>query len=324
MKAIVIHENGESEQLRYEDYATPEISDSEMLVKVEVAGINFIDVYFRKGVYPTENFPYVPGEDGCGVVEKIGKDVQGFQVGDRVAFAHANSGSYAEYALVGANSAVKVPNGISSKVAAGLMVQGLTAHYLSHSTFPIQAGDTALVHAAAGGVGLLLTQIAKLKGARVIGTVSTPEKAEKAKQAGADQIVMYTEQNFQKEVMAWTEGKGASVVYDSVGKDTFEDSLKSLQVRGMLVTYGQSSGVIPPFDVLLLNRLGSLYVTRPTLKNYISAPGEIQQRANDLFAYIEAGKLNVEIGQSYPLEQAKVAHDDLENRRTTGKSVLEV
>ena len=322
MKAIRVHQPGGPEELRIEEAPTPKPGAEDVIVKLEAAGVNFIDVYHRTGLYKMP-LPFTPGMEGAGIVESIGERVIEWQPGDRVAWAMA-PGSYAEYAVVPAAKLVRVPDGIDTQTAAAVMLQGMTAHYLTRSTFPLKSGDTAIVHAAAGGAGLLITQFAKSVGARVIGTVSTPEKAALAKDAGADEVVLYTEQDFEAEAKRLTGGKGVDVVYDSVGKTTFEKSLNSLRPRGTLVLFGQSSGSVPPFDAAILNQKGSLYLTRPTLGHYVLTREELVWRSDELFTAILEGKLKVRVDRVYPLAEAAQAHRDLESRKTTGKLLLKV
>lgn len=322
MKAIRVAETGGPEALRFQtDVAEPEAKPGEVLVKVGASGVNFIDVYFRTGAYAAPHLPFTPGMEGAGTVVSTGEGVIGFAAGDRVAWA-MSMGSYAEYAAVPAAKLVKLPDSIAFQDGAALMLQGMTAHYLCNSTFALEPGQVALVHAGAGGVGLLLTQLAKAKGAMVITTVSSDAKAELSNRAGADYVIRYDRDAFAPEVRRLTGGVGAHVVYDAVGKTTFEGSLDSLRPRGYLVLYGASSGPPPPFDLQRLNPKGSLFVTRPTLANYATTPEEIAWRAGDLFAAIEAGTLNLRVEHTYPLADAARAHADLEARRTTGKLVL--
>jgi NADPH2:quinone reductase len=289
-------------------------------VRIAAAGVNFIDVYYRTGAYKSATFPFTPGMEGAGTVAEIGASVTTLKPGDRVAYAQS-IGSYAEIAVVPAEKLVRIPDGVSFDDAAAVMLQGMTAHYLSHSTFPLKPGDVAVVHAGAGGVGLLLTQMAKLLGATVISTVSTEEKAALSRDAGADHVILYTHEDFAAEVRRITSGRGADVVYDSVGRDTFEKSLDSLRPRGMCVLLGQSSGAVPPFDLQQLNAKGSLFVTRPTLGNYIAGP-ELEERASACFRMIKDGTFRLSIGARYPLAQAAEAHRALEGRKTTGKVLL--
>ncbi len=291
-----------------------------MLVRLEAIGVNFIDVYHRTGLYPLP-LPFTPGMEGAGRVEDLGPDVTGFKRGDRVAYA-MHAGSYAEYASVPAARLVRVPEGVSSEQAAAAMLQGMTAHYLTTSVHRLKDGDWAIVHAAAGGVGLLLIQMAKRVGARVIGTVSTEEKAKLAREAGADEIVNYRNQDFESEARRITNGRGVDVVYDSVGRDTFMKSLASLAPRGMLALFGQSSGPVPPFDPALLAQKGSLFLTRPSLAHYTLTRDELESRASDVFDWIQSGQLRIDINHRFPLSSAAEAHRALEGRKTTGKVLL--
>jgi NADPH2:quinone reductase len=321
MKAIAIQKPGGPEALQLLDLPVPQPKPGEALVKVEAAGVNFIDVYYRSGHYKTPQLPLVLGSEGAGIVESVGEGVTTVKKGDRVAWAMV-LGSYAEYAAVPAARLVIVPPDVTLRDAAALMLQGMTAHYLTESTFPLQSGQVALVHAGAGGVGLLLTQLAKAKGATVITTVSTAAKAALSKEAGADHTIDYTTLDFAAEVRRITGGKGADVVYDSVGKTTFDKSLDSLRPRGYLVLFGASSGAVPPFDLQTLAAKGSLFVTRPSLANYTQTPAEIAWRAGALFNLVREGKLNVRAERDYPLADAARAHQDLEGRKTTGKLLL--
>jgi NADPH2:quinone reductase len=320
MKAIRVHQPGGPEQLRIDEAPTPKPGGEDVLVKIEASGVNFIDVYHRTGLYKMP-LPFTPGMEGAGVVEAVGERVIEWQPGDRVAWA-MTAGSYAEYAVVPALKLVRVPEGVDTRTAAALMLQGMTAHYLTRSAFPLKSGDTALVHAAAGGAGLLITQFAKNVGARVFGTVSTDAKAKLAKQAGADEVILYTEQDFEAETKRLTHNKGVDVVYDSVGVTTFEKSLNCLRPRGTLVLFGQSSGPVPPFDPGILNQKGSLYLTRPTLAHYVLTREELIWRSDELFTAVLDGKLNLRIDKTYPLAEAAQAHRDLESRKTTGKLLL--
>lgn len=320
MKAIRVHEFGDPNVLRYEDAPTPKPGAGEILVKVAAAGLNFIDTYHRQGWYPLER-PFVLGQDGAGVVEQVGEGVTEFGVGDQVAWAQ-HQGSYAEYASVSAAKAVPVPVGLDLQQAAAVLLQGMTAHYLAVSTFPLQPGDRCLIHAAAGGTGALLVQIAKLRGAYVIGTVGTAEKAALAKEAGADETIIYTQTDFEAETKRLTSGRGVDVVYDSVGKDTFDKSLNCLRPRGYMVLFGQASGRVEPMDPQVLNLKGSLYLTRPTMGAYVATREELLQRASDLFNWMQAGKLTVRIDRAFPLAQAADAHRYLEGRQTKGKVLL--
>ncbi len=320
MKAIQIHETGGPEVLRLEEVPDPQPGPEEAVVRLEAIGLNFIEVYQRTGLYRSP-LPFTPGGEGAGRVVAVGRDVSGVKTGDRVASTSLR-GSYAELARVPVDKLVPVPDEVETSLAAAVLLQGLTAHYLATSTYPLTQGSWCLIHAAAGGVGLLLCQIAKARDARVIGTVSTDEKAALATQAGADHVVLYTRQDFVSEARRLTGGHGVSVVYDSVGKTTFEGSLNSLAPRGMLVLFGQSSGPVPPVDPQVLNTKGSLYLTRPTLTHYTASSSELLTRARDLFAWMEAGKLQVRIDRTYPLADAAAAHRALEGRETKGKVLL--
>ena len=289
-------------------------------MKIAVAGVNFVDVYFREGRYKAA-LPFVNGQEAAGVVTAVGREVTSVKPGDRVAYSSI-LGSYAEYASVPADRLVPIPAGVSEQQAGAAMLQGMTAHYLVHDTFPLKKGQTALVHAAAGGVGLLLLQMARNIGARIIATVSTEQKAELARQSGADEVILYTQTDFEAETKRLTGGAGVDVVYDSVGKETFEKGLNVLAVRGMMVLYGGSSGAVPPFDPIVLTQKGSLYLTRPSLNHYIVTRKELTSRADALFAMLAAGKLKLRIEHSYKLTDAREAHRDLEGRKTTGKLIL--
>jgi NADPH2:quinone reductase len=321
MKAIVVEHPGGPDVLRYAEIETPHPGHGEVLVRTAAIGVNFTDVYHRTGVYPTVTRPLIIGSEASGIVVELGADVTTLAVGDRVAYAGV-LGSYAELITAPAAKLVRIPEGISFEIAAAIMLQGMTAHYLSHSTFPLHDGHVALVHAGAGGVGLLLTQLAKARGATVITTVSTAEKAALSKAAGADHVIRYTDHDFAAEARAFTNGHGVHVVYDSVGKTTFAGSLESLRPRGMQVLYGGSSGQVPPFDLQILNQKGSLFVTRPSLGAYIADRGELERRAGDLFEAVLRGTLKVQIGGTYPLARAARAHSELEARKTTGKLLL--
>jgi len=320
MYAVRVHEFGSVDVMRYEQVPLPEPGVGEARVKLEAAGVNFIDIYHRSGQYKGA-LPLTLGQEGAGVVEAVGPGVTEVKTGDRVAYA-SQQGSYAEYHVVAAWRLVSVPESVSSQQAAAVMLQGMTAHYLTHSTYPLRPGDVALIHAAAGGVGLLLVQIAKRRGARVIGTVSTEEKAQLAKQAGADEVILYTQADFEQEVKRLTGGKGVNVVYDSVGKTTFDKSLNCLSPRGYMVLFGQSSGAVPPLDPQVLNAKGSLFLTRPTLAYYTADRAELLQRANDLFAWMASGKLEVRIDVTFPLAEAAKAHRYMQARQSKGKVLL--
>ena len=321
MKAIQIHETGGPEVLKLAELPIPQPGPGQVLIRVEAVGVNFIEVYFRKGVYKAA-LPLTPGSEAAGTVEELGPGVPGFAAGDAVA-AVSVLGSYAEYALVPAAQLVKVPAGLSMEQAAAALLQGMTAHYLSHSTFPLKAGETTLVHAGAGGVGLLLTQMAARLGARVITTVSTKEKAKLSREAGASDAILYTSQDFEAEVKRLTGGKGVDVVYDSVGKDTFEGSLNCLRPRGLLALFGASSGPVPPFDLIQLSGKGSLFITRPTLWHYVATREELEWRAGDVLGWAAKGDLKLRTEFLYPLAEAARAQTDLEARKTTGKILLE-
>jgi len=320
MKAIQIKTPGGPEALELVDLPTPQPKPNEAIVKLAAIGINFIDVYQREGRYKVP-LPFIAGQEGAGTVTAVGADVKSLKVGDRVAWSSVQ-GSYAEFASVPADKLVKIPQGVSEQQAAAAMLQGMTAHYLCYSTYPVKAGDTVLVHAAAGGVGLLLVQMCHNLGARVIGTVSTEEKAKLAREAGTDEIILYTQSDFETETKRLTDGKGVNAVYDSVGKTTFEKGLNVLKSRGMMVLFGGSSGAVPPFDPIVLSAKGSLFVTRPTLGHYTATREELDARATAVFGMIAAGKLKLRIEHIYPLAQAQQAHRDLEGRKTTGKLVL--
>ena len=320
MKAIRIHEYGGPEVMRLEDLPTPDAGPGQILVRVEAAGVNYVDTYQRSGQYKVP-LPATLGSEGAGEVEAVGPGVTGIQSGTRVAWAGV-PGAYATHAVVPADKAVPVPDGIDVRQAAAVMLQGMTAHYLARSTYPLKAGDTCLVHAGAGGVGLLLTQMAKAAGARVFTTVSTEEKARLSREAGADEAILYTREDFAEEVRRLTGGRGLDVVYDSVGRDTFDKSLDSLLPRGMLVLFGQSSGAVPPLDPQLLSARGSLFLTRPTLAHYTLTREELVARAGDCFSWMKSGKLKVRIGAEFPLAEAPRAHEELQSRRTTGKVLL--
>ncbi len=319
MRAIQIKTTGGPEVMELVELPTPKPGAGQVLVKIEASGVNFIDTYLREGRYPAE-LPFIPGQEAAGTVVELGGDVSGFAIGDRVAW-NGTRGTYAEFACAPAADLLKIPDGMSFQQAAAVLLQGLTAHYLSHDTHAIQAGETVLIHAGAGGVGLLLTQMAKRLGARVLATVSTEDKAELSRGAGADKVVMYTTESFVDEVKRQTQGEGLPVVYDSVGKTTFEDSLKCLRPRGLLALYGASSGAAPLTDPIRL-MAGSLYLTRPTLKDYVRTRNELERRAADVFGWVARGELKVRVGATYSLEDAAQAHRDLAGRKTTGKVLL--
>jgi NADPH:quinone reductase len=320
MKAILITQTGGPDVLSYTDVPVPTPKSGEVLVKVAASGVNFIDIYYREGRYKAD-LPFIDGQEGAGTVEAAGPGVTGFAPGDRVAWCMV-LGSYAEYAVVPADRLVPVPSHLDLKLAAAVLLQGMTAHYLVHSTFPLKAGDTALIHAAAGGTGLLLTQMAAQIGARVIATVSTEEKADLARAAGANDIILYSQTDFESETKRLTGGRGVDVVYDSVGKTTFEKSLNILRPRGMMALFGGASGAVPPFDPIELSTKGSLYLTRPTLKHYILTRDELLARAGDVLTAVDAGKLKVRMEHTYPLSQVRQAQLDLSGRKTTGKLLL--
>ena len=327
MKAVRVHELGGPEVLRYEEVEDPEPGPGEALVKVAACGVNYLDIYYRSGFHwgghHRRTLPYVPGAEGAGTVLAVGPDVTEVRVGDRVAYGISNGyGSYAELAAVPERHLVRVPEAVDLRSAAAAMLQGMTAHYLTRDTYPVNADDSVLVHAAAGGTGLLLVQMAKTRGARVFGTVSTAEKAHIAEEAGADAVIDYTSQDFAAEARRLTGGRGVNVVYDSVGKSTFEKSLDALAPRGCMVIYGQSSGAVPPFDTAILNAKGSLSLSRPSLTHHTTDRAEILARAGDVLRWIEAGKLAVRVGRALPLSQAADAHRLLASRKTTGKILL--
>ena len=320
MKAIQVRETGGPEKMELVDLPRPVAGPGQALVKIAASGVNFIDVYFRTGLYKAE-LPATLGSEGAGLVDSIGPGVTEVAPGDRVAYAMAR-GSYAEYAVVPAAQLVKIPAGIDLQTAAAAMLQGMTAHYLTHSTFPLKSGDTCLVHAAAGGAGSLLVQMAHHAGARVFGTVSTEAKAAIAKQAGADEVIFYTREDFDAAVKRFTGGRGVDVVYDSVGATTFDKSLNCLRPRGMLALFGQSSGPVPPFDPNILNGKGSLFLTRPSLAHHVTTREELLWRAGDVFGWVASGKLKIRVDRAYPLADAAQAHRDLEGRHTAGKLIL--
>ena len=321
MKAVRINEFGGPEVLSYEEVPVPEPGPGEVRIKLSASGVNFIDVYQRTGLYPGE-LPRTLGNEGAGEVEALGEGVEELSEGDFVAFAMV-PGAYADYVVAPVEKLVPFNvTYVEARMAAAIMLQGMTAHYLTHSTFPLQEGQTALVHAAAGGVGLLLCQMAKMRGARVIGTVSTEEKADLARGAGADEVILYTEQDFVEGTRRITEGEGVDVVYDSVGKTTFDGSLDCLKRRGYLVLFGASSGPVPPVDLQVLNQKGGLFVTRPSLAQYTATREELLWRAESLFTWIGQNNLSVRIGGSYKLSETDQAHRDLEGRKTTGKLIL--
>jgi NADPH2:quinone reductase len=318
VRAIEVKQHGGPEELRLAELPDPQAGPGQLVVKVAAAGVNYIDTYQRSGAYPLP-LPLHLGSEGAGTVAAVGPDVSDFAVGDHVAWA-TGSGAYAEQAVVAAINAVPVPAGVSDEVAAAVMLQGITAHYLVTDTHRITVGDTAVVHAAAGGVGLLLTQMVKLRGGRVVATVSTADKAQLARGAGADEVVDYAD--FAAAARRFTDGRGVDVVYDGVGATTFDQSLDALRPRGLMALYGAASGAVPPFDPQILNRKGSLFLTRPTMAHYIATRAELLARTDEIFGWIAAGKLDVRVGARYPLDQAGQAHTDLQARRTTGKLLL--
>lgn len=320
MKAIRVHQFGSPETMTLEEIPPPKPGEGQALVRLEAIGVNFIDIYQRMGLYPVP-LPFTPGNEGAGTVVETGPGVTEVAPGDPVAYSGA-IGSYAEYAVAPSWRLVKIPQGIDPKTAAAAMLQGMTAHYLSHDTYPLKTNDICVVHAAAGGVGLLLVQMAKQRGARVIATVSTQEKARLARAAGADWVVLYAEQDFESEVKRLTDGSGVQVVYDSVGQATFEKSLNCLAPRGTMVLYGQASGPVPPFDPQILNARGSLFLTRPTLAHYTRNREELLSRANQVLGWAAEGTLSVRIGGTFPLAEAGDAHRKLAGRKTTGKILL--
>jgi NADPH2:quinone reductase len=321
MQGVRVHEYGGPEVMRLDELPTPTPGTGQVLVKVAAAGVNFIDIYHRSGQYQVP-LPFALGQEGAGTVEAFGDDVREFRAGQSVAWASVG-GSYATHALIPAAKLVPVPAGMSLQDAAAAMLQGMTAHYLTHSTYPLQSSTRCLIHAAAGGVGQLFCQIARLRGpALVIGTADSPAKAQLARDAGADEVIVYTEQDFLSESRRLTGGAGLDVVYDSVGKDTFDNSLSALKPRGTMVLFGASSGAVPPFDINVLQNKGSLYVTRPTLAHYTASRDELLWRSGDLFSWIAEGKLKLRIDKTYPLSEAAQAHRDLAGRKTAGKLLL--
>jgi NADPH2:quinone reductase len=320
MQAIRIHQPGGPEVMELEQLPTPTPGSGQAVVKVEAAGVNFIDIYQRSGLYKMP-LPYGMGLEGAGTVTAVGPDVSQVQVGDRVAWTGC-PGSYATEALLPADQLVEMPARLGFREAGAAMLQGMTAHYLSHSTYPVQAGETCLIHAAAGGVGLLLVQMARMRGARVLATTGSEEKASLARAAGADEVMLYNEQDFEPAVKRLTDGKGVDVVYDGVGQATFDRSLNCLKPRGMMVLFGAASGPVPPFELQRLAAGGSLYITRPTLGSYIASRQELEQRAGDVLGWIADGKLKLRVEHTYPLDQAGQAHTDLNARKTTGKLLL--
>jgi NADPH:quinone reductase len=320
MKAIQVQKTGGPEALTLVDLPVPQPKPNEAVVKIAAAGVNFIDVYFREGRYPAP-VPFVDGQEAAGTVSAIGGEVKSLKVGDRVAYTGA-LGAYAEYAAVPADRLVKVPAGLSDQQAAAAMLQGMTAHYLLYSSYPLKKGETVLIHAAAGGMGLLLVQMAKNIGAHVIGTAGSDEKAKLAREAGADDVIVYTRQDFEAETKRLTGGKGVHVVYDGVGKSTFDKDFEVLRPRGYLVLFGGASGAVAPFDPMKLTQKGSLTLTRPSLGHFIATREELEKRSGDVLGWIAAGKVKLHIGHTYKLEEAAQAHRDLEARKTTGKILL--
>jgi NADPH2:quinone reductase len=327
MRAVRVHELGGPEVLRYEELPDPQPEADEVLVKIEAAGLNFLDIYYRSGFHwgghHRRALPYVPGAEAAGIVVEVGREVTDIKVGDHVAYGISNGyGSYAEACAVPSWHLLKLPDSIDFQTAAAVMLQGMTAHYLTHSTYPLKPNQTVLIHAAAGGTGLLLVQIAKLLGAQVIGTVSTEEKAQLARAAGADSTINYTKDDFAIEVKKLTGGKGVNVVYDSVGKETYEKSLDTLAPLGCLVIFGQASGPVPPFDTAILNAKGSLSLARPSLTHNVTSHADVVWRAGDLFQWIERGKLVATIGKKFLLADAARAHREMESRQSVGKLLL--
>ena len=320
MRAIRIHEFGGPDAMKLEELPTPKPGDGQALVRIEAAGLNFIDVYQRTGAYKNA-LPYSLGLEGAGVVEAVGHGVTTVRAGDHVAWTGV-PGSYATHNVVPADRLVTLPAGVDARSGAAAMLQGMTAHYLAHSTYPLKHGDACLVHAAAGGVGLLLCQMARRAGARVIGTVSTEEKAKLAREAGAHDVILYSHHDFEAEVKRLTGGKGLQVIYDAVGRDTFEKGLNCLAPRGYMVLYGAASGPVAPLDPQVLNAKGSLFLTRPSLFHYIASRDDLVKRAGEVLGWIQKGELKLRIGATFPLAQAAQAHRDLEGRRTTGKVLL--
>lgn len=318
--AILVKSLGGPEVLEYTEVDPPSPGPGELLVEVAAAGVNYIDTYQRRGIYPRE-VPFVLGQEGAGTVLEVGSGVSDFAVGDRVAWMDGQ-GSYAEQTVIKADIAVRVPDGLDDEQAAASMVQGVTAHYLVNSTYQVKPGDTVLIHAAAGGTGLMLVQYAKSKGARVIGTVSTEEKEKLAREAGADEVIRYSEVDFVAETRRLTDGVGVPVVYDGVGKDTFDGSLACVARRGLLVLFGASSGPVPPFDPQRLNQAGSVFLTRPKAGDHAVTPEELRWRTTEVFEAVRSGAVDVRIGARYPLSEARQAHEDLQGRRTTGKLLL--
>jgi NADPH2:quinone reductase len=320
VKAVQVHNTGGPEVLRYEDVPTPSPGAGQALVRVSAVGLNFMEVYQRSGLYPL-TLPFIPGSEAAGIVEQVAGDVTSVKVGQRVASV-SFMGAYAEYALAPADRLVVLPDRVTDRIGAAALLQGTTAHYLTHSTYALSSSDTCLVHAAAGGTGLLLCQMARGRGARVIGTVSTEQKAALARAAGADEVILYTSQDFVAETKRLTGGAGVQVIYDSVGKTTFLKGLDCLARRGMMVLFGQSSGPVDPFNPQILNHKGSLFLTRPTLHHYVSTRAELLERANAVLGWVADATLDVRIQGEFPLAAAAEAHRELESRRTTGKLLL--
>ncbi|SRR5579883_886093 len=321
-KAIVVHQTGGPEVLKWEEVSVPDPGPGEVLVRHRAVGLNFVEIYFRSGIYQPPQLPYIPGTEAAGVVEKVGPGVTELKVGDRVAYCTGPMGAYSEVRVIPAKFLVPLPAEIDDSIAAASMLKGLTAHYLLFSTYQVKRGDTILVHAAAGGVGLIMCQWAKHLGATVIGTVGSEEKARLAREHGCDHVILYHKEDFTARVREITDGKGVPVVYDSVGQATFMGSLDCLRPRGLMVSFGQSSGVVPPFSVGILSAKGSLYLTRPTLANYVAEREELLERSRALFDAIARGIVRCEVRQRYKLEQAAEAHRALSERRTTGSSVM--
>jgi NADPH:quinone reductase len=322
VKTIVVEECGGPEQMKLVEGPKPVPGPREALVAISVAGVNFLDIYYRTGLYKSDR-PIVLGSEAAGIVESVGGDVTEVAAGDRVAYVMVR-GAYAEYAVVPAAQLVRIPDAVDFATAAAVMLQGTTAHYLTHSTYPLAAGSTCLVHAAAGGTGGMILQVAKVRGARVFGTVSTDEKAREIKSLGADEAIVYTTQDFEAEVKQFTNGRGVDVVYDSVGKTTFDKSLNVLRPRGTMALFGQSSGPVPPVDPAVLNARGSLFLTRPNLAHHVATRDELLWRVGDVLTLVEGGALKVRVSRTYPLSEASSAHRDLESRRTAGKLLLKV
>jgi NADPH2:quinone reductase len=320
MNAVRVHQSGGPEVMKFEELPTPAPGPAEALVRIEAIGVNFVDIYQREGIYKM-SLPFTAGSEAAGVVDSVGREVAEVKPGDRVAYTGV-LGAYATHAAVPAARLVKLPAGVETRTAAAAMLQGITAHYLTHSTYPLGPADTALLHAAAGGVGLLLTQMAKMRGAKLIGTVSTEAKAALARGAGADHVILYEQQDFEAETKRITGGRGVQVVYDSVGKTTFDKSMNCLAPRGYLVAFGQSSGAVPPVDIQVLNQKGSLFLTRPTSRDYMLTREEYAKRAGDVLGWIAAGRLKVRIDRTFPLAQAADAHKALAGRGTAGKVLL--